>query len=252
MDTPEPTTPHSTPRDVVILRSILGLVLAVIAALGLWTGYAYLISPAPIRQPQTDHVHLRLQIINDGHPVDFADSKFQTTFNQDICSAALTKEPFHFHDNLDQFVHVHWANLTGGLLLKNYGWNFIGGPDTTLGYRFDKFPHLVRVPIHGLNLPTPARDDNFYVYTGNQNGYQERNWHDFLTQDIPGFMAGQPVTRTNLIPTALADTTQSQAAELNHVLGSVVIFAQKTKPTDQQVKDRFNHLIPIPTSQCSG
>jgi len=251
MDTPEPTTPHSTPRDVIILRTILGLALAVIVVLGLWTCYAYLSSPEAIRQPSSQHVHLRLQLIVNGAPVNFAEDKFQTTFNQDICTAALTKEPFHFHDHEDQFVHVHWANLTGGLLLKNYGWNFIGGPDTTLGYRFDRFPRLIRVPIHGLALPKPSRDTNYYVYTGTASNFKERSWKDFLDQKLTDFMSGTPVTRgAGFIPVAYAD--QQQAAELNDVLGNVVILAQKYKPSDQQVKDRFNHLLPIPESQCSG
>ena len=259
MDNPEnsePTSQKGTPRDAIILRFVLGAVLAVVVLLGLWTGYAYVISPAAIRQPSSQHVHLRLQIITDGRAADFSQDKFQTTFNQDICTAALTNQPFHFHDNLDQFLHVHWAGVTGGLLLKNYGWNFIGGPDNTLGYRFDKFPKLTRVPIHGMALPKPARDDQYYIYVGDQTSYQQRSWHDFISEKITDFMAGKSASATSgLLPTALAQadpTTQAQAAKLNHVIGSVVIFAQKNPPTSQQVKDRFNHLIPLPTSQCSG
>lgn len=257
MDTsehPESPSQKHTPRDALILRYVLGAVLAVIVLLGLWTGYAYVISPPAIRSPHSQHVHLRLQIITDGKAADFSQSKFQTTFNQDICSAALTNQPFHFHDELDQFLHVHWANVTGGLLLKNYGWNFIGGPDNTLGYRFDQFPKLTRVPIHGLDLPKPARDDKYYVYVGDQSGYQQRSWPDFLTESINDFMAGKTALASSwLAPTAFAASiSQEQAAQLNHVIGNVVIFAQKNPPTDQQIKDRFNHLIPIPTSQCSG
>lgn len=249
MENPEPKPASKTPRDVVALRIILGVVLAVVAALGLWVAYAYLSSPEAIRHPHQTHVHLRLQLVVNGTPVNFAEDKFQTAFNHDICSAALTKEPFHFHDHEDQFAHVHWADLTGGLLLKDYGWNFIGGPDNTLGYRFDQFPRLVRVPVHGLALPKPSRDTNYYVYTGTAGNFRERAWKDFLNQKLTDFMSGTPVTR-GLIPVAYAD--QQQAAELNDVLGNVVVFAQHDKPSDQQVKDRFNHLLPIPESQCSG
>lgn len=250
-DQPGPKPSKGTPRDAVVLRFVLGAVLAVIAVIGLWYAYAYLISPMAIRHPQWGHVHLRLQVITDGQPANFSEDKFQTPESKDICTAALTKEPVHFHDNLDQFVHLHWANLTGGILLKDYGWNFIGGPDGTLGYRFDQLPRLVRVPVHGLVLPKPARDDHYYVYTGDQSGYKQRSWHDFLTENVDDFMAGKSAS-SGLIPAALADSDQEQAARLNHVLGSVVIFAQKNPPTDQQIKDRFNHLIPIPTSQCAG
>lgn len=254
MDNPDHTEnspAKGTPRDALILRFVLGAVLVVAALLAAWTAYAYIISPPAIRHPHWNHVHLRLQIITDGQGANFSQAKFQTPENKDICTAALTKEPVHFHDTLDQFVHLHWANLTGGILLKDYGWNFIGGPDSTLGYRFDQLPHLIRVPIHGLALPKPARDDRYYIYTGDQSGYKQRSWHDFLTESIDDFMAGKSAS-SDLVPAALADSDQDQAAKLNHVLGNVVIFAQKNPPTDQQIKDRFNHLIPIPTSQCAG
>jgi hypothetical protein len=222
------------------LRLVLGIIIGLAAAGAVWVAYVYAFSPAVIRHPTRTHYHFRLQIIDQGTAVDFGQPKYQTPFNSDICTAALTKEPVHFHDSLDQFVHIHWAGVTGGLLLKNYGWNFIGGPGDTLGYRFDQLPKLLRVPIHGAALPPPPDGGDFYIYTGDQTGNKERNWDDFLRQDLVQFLP------------AAAGPGNDEAAKLNDVHGSVVIFAQEGKPTDQQVRARFNHLIPLPTSQCSG
>jgi hypothetical protein len=54
------------------------------------------------------------------------------------------------------------------------------------------------------------------------------------------------------VPTASAHSDEEHLAQLNDVVGNVVIFAQKDKPTDQQVKDRFTHLIALPESACAG
>lgn len=252
----EESAPTSGPdRLTLVLRIILAAVGLTILVVAGWVGYAYVDSPAAIRHPQATHYHFRLQIINGGSPVNFADAKYQTPFNKDICTAALTKEPIHFHDNLDQFVHIHWAGITGGLLLKNYGWNLIDGPAGALGYRFDQLPHLTQVAIHGLVLPAPPKDAQFYIYTGNQDGYQERDWNSFLNEDLRDFFAGKKAaigSHWPLVPTAWAHGDDEKLTQLNDVLGSVVIFAQKDRPTDQQIKDRFNHLVPLPESSCGG
>lgn len=242
MESVETHAPSSKPQDPLasVLRLLLGVVLGLAAAGLLWLGYVYSFSPAAIRHPSSTHFHFRLQVIVDGEPVNFAEPKFQTAFNKDLCTAALTNEPIHFHDSVDQFVHVHWSGITGGLLLKDYGWNLIGGPSDTLGYRFDKLPKLLRVPIHGPALPQPPQGAKFYVYTGGKDSFKQRNWDDFLNKDLKSFL-----------PSASASDNQS-LVRLNDVLGSAVIFAQKNQPSDQQVRDAFDHLLPLPTSSCSG
>jgi hypothetical protein len=247
-------TPPAPDRATVVLRIILATVLGAIVLAAAWLGFVYSNSPEPIRHPHQAHYHFRLQVIVNGTPVNFAEAKYQTPFNKDICTAALTKEPIHFHDGVDQFVHIHWDHLTGGILLKDYGWNFIGGPSSTLGYKFNGFALPLRVAIHGQALPKPPAVTHYYVYTGNQDSYRERKWSDFLNEDLRDFFAGKSRTSflDRFVPTASAHGDDEELAQLNDVLGSVVIFAQPTKPSDSQVKDRFNHLIPLPTSSCSG
>lgn len=261
----EEETPHAAPassdRLTRILRLVVGVVLAVIVLGGAWYAYAFAISPEAVRHPKSTHFHFRMQVINGGTAVNFAEDKFQTEFNKDICTAVITKEPFHFHDHLDQFVHVHWAGMTGGLLLKYYGWNLIGGTDGTLGYEFAGATVPKRLPVHGQALPAPPRDAKYYIYEGNADGYREKSWSDFLHQDLRTFFGGQSGRAEHrwydaIVPVASAhgdgDSDEARLSELNDVLGSVVIFAQKDKPSDAQIKDRFNHLVPLPQSSCGG
>ncbi|HVQ44446.1 MAG TPA: hypothetical protein VMT30_05775 [Candidatus Saccharimonadia bacterium] len=232
-------TPHPADRTVKVLRLLVVAVCAAMLLIGAGILYAYASTPAVLRHPTQAHYHFRLQLLVDDHAVNFAADKFQTDFNKDNCSAALTKEPIHFHDGLDQFVHIHWNHLTGGMVLKQYGWNFIGGTGGILGYRFDQLPKISAIPIHGHALPTVPAGTHYYVYTGDKNGHVLRNWNDFLQQDLRDFFKGTPVEG-------------GQLAKLNDVIGSVVIFAQKDPPTSGQIKDRFNHLIHLPKSACAG
>jgi hypothetical protein len=255
-----PQTSDAPPRPSAdrltrILRRLVGGILALVVLVGGAFVYAYVSTPPELRHPTQAHYHFRLQIILDGKPVNFAADKFQTDFNKDVCNAVLTKEPFHFHDKLDQFVHVHWDHMTGGLLLKNYGWNLIGGAGGTLGYRFDQLPKVTRIPAHGAALPKIGAGDRYFIYTGDETGYQQRAWDDFIKSDLKKFFAGSAHTSLldTLIPGAYAHSAaEEELSKLNDVLGSAVIFVQPDAPSDAQVKNRFNHLIALPASVCGG
>jgi hypothetical protein len=256
MDQPTVEPKPGADRLTRTLRWVVGSVVGIVVLGGGVIAAAYFTTPAALRRPANGHFHFRLQVVVDAKPVNFADDKYQTEFNADICTAALTKQPVHFHDKLDQFVHIHWANISGGIVLKNYGWNLIGGATKTLGYRFDQLPKIVRVPIHGQNLPTPEVGDHYYIYTGDDTAYQQRDWQQFLHADVRDFFAGKQVQASllqDIIPAAYAHGADEEAlTKLNDVVGSVVIFAQKDAPTDAQIKDRFNHLIALPQSSCGG
>jgi hypothetical protein len=252
---------------VKVISRITGIVAVLILAAGM---LAYGASPATIRQPTVQHYHFRMQIVADGKPVNFASVAFQEGYSKDNCNAELTARPFHFHDKRDQMVHVHWDDMTGGLLLKYYGWNYTGGLKNSLGYRFDNFPKAQSIPIHGQALPKLADNDKFFVYTGDEHGYQERSWNDFLREDFENFFnkksnldEEQASLLDKLFPKAYAHDTEVHGAEgehlsddqlksINNLLGNVVIFVQKTEPSSQQIKERFDHLIPLEASVCGG
>jgi hypothetical protein len=243
-ETPHPPRPS---RDTVILRWVVGLILGLLTLTGAYLGYLYAISPAAIRHPTTAHFHFRIQVLEHGQAVNFAEDKFQTPFNQDICTAALTKEPFHFHDHEDQFAHVHWAGMTGGELLKYYGWNLIGGPDGVLGYRFNGLKWPQAVPIHGQALPSLQKGETYWVYVGTADAQRPASWNDFLHRDLTSFFGS-----ANASDEAIGKSESGDLARLNHVLGSAVVFVQHDQPTPAQVKDRFSKLLPLPESQCAG
>jgi hypothetical protein len=234
--------------------------------------FAYRTTPAAIREPSFEHYHFRMQLLVDGEAVDFADKEYQTKITGDTCDIELAAEPIHFHDNKDQLAHIHWQGVSGGMVLKYYGWNFIGGLHGTMGFRFDQGPKLESVPIHGNSLPTISEDDEqFYVYTGDEDSYKQRSWDDFLSKDLEEFLGKKssiPDTESTslldkLFPKAYAHGNEVHAPdgshmdddelkELNNLLGNVVIFVQKDKPTDKEVKARFNMLAPLPESSCAG
>jgi hypothetical protein len=264
-DASEPT-PRPDRLTQVLRWVVYGLIgLLVLGSVAVGTLYAF--SPAAIRHPQTAHYHFRLQVLVNGAPVNFASTPFQTPLGTDVCTAALTHEPIHFHDQLDQFVHIHWAHMTGGLVLKNYGWNLISGADDTLGYRFDQLPRLSHVAIHAPALPALPANAHFFIYTGSAAAFRERSWNDFLHQDLQDFFAAKTSARPaslldRLIPAALAHgseaadeattATEEQLTRLNNVIGSAVVFVQAERPTNAQIRDRFEHLVPLPESTCGG
>ncbi len=242
------------------MRKLIAASLGLAALAVLYAAYAYAATPLAIRNPKPDHLHFRIQVLVNGTAVNFSDSKFQIDYNKDFCSAALTKEPFHFHDGRDQFAHVHWKGMTGGEFLKSYGWNFVGGLKGLLGYQILVWNKIVPAPIHGNALPKLPANTSFYVYTGDEAAYQEKSWQDFLHQPLENFFGHSSNLSVMqnlwswLVPTASAhgDSADEELTEINNLVGNVVIFVQKDRPTDAQVKDRFNQLVPLTDSVCGG
>jgi hypothetical protein len=242
-----------------------------------YAGYVYAASPAVIRNPKLEHYHFRTQILVDGKAEDFGSQGYQKGYVKDQCNANLPEQPIHFHDNKDQFTHIHWEGMTGGMVMKYYGWNFIGGIDNALGYKLDNLKDIQKVTTHGDYLPETPKDANFYVYTGDENGYKERSFDDWKNQDLETFFnttsnfpAHEQNKQTSLLnkifPKASAhggeddgndgeageETEQEKLTRINNLIGNVVIFVQKDNPSDQQIKDRFNDLEPLTDSTCGG
>jgi hypothetical protein len=264
-------TPRKGPdKTTRVLRVIVALALGVAALGAVFAAAAYALTPAAVRHPASAHYHFRLQLIVDGRAVNFADQKFQTPFDKGVCSADLTREPFHFHDGLNQFVHVHWLGMTGGLWFKNYGWDVAGGVPGVLGYRFDRKALLAAAPIHGRVLPQPSREAEYYVYVSRDGSdYWRQSWTDFVKMDLEDFFKSKPPAPTSwlewVVPAASAHSghshdpaveaaasSEAELIRLNNVMGNVVIFAQKNEPTAEQVKARFEALVPLPESSCGG
>lgn len=244
----------------------------------LFAGYVYAASPAVIRNPKFEHYHFRTQIIVNGKAENFAEGKYQQDYAKDQCNANLPEQPIHFHDGKDQFTHIHWEGMTGGMVMKNYGWNYIGDLKNALGYKLDDLKDIQKVNTHGNFLPAVPKDSQFYVYTGDENGYKERSFDDWKSKDLEEFFgvtSNSPAHETNkgktsslidkLLPKAYAhgttndtdgddgdETQDEKLTRINNLLGNVVIFAQKDKPTDQQIKDRFNKLEALSESTCGG
>lgn len=245
-----------------------------------YAGYVYASSPKVIRNPKLEHYHFRMQIIVDGKAEDFSTEGYQTGYSKDQCNANLPEQPIHFHDNKDQFTHIHWEGMTGGMVMKYYGWNYIGGIDNALGYKLDNLRDIQKVTTHGEYLPNLTNNSKLFVYSGDEKSYQERTFEDWKNMDLENFFgttSNFPAHKINtegeeqsfidrLLPKASAhggeedgndgepgeETEEEKLTRINNMIGNVVIFVQKDKPTDQQIKDRFNDLEPLTDSTCGG
>lgn len=263
-------------------RVKIGLAVALAIALMpvSYAGYVYAASPVVVRDPKLEHYHFRMQILVNGKAEDFSTKAYQTGYAKDQCNANLPEQPIHFHDNKDQFTHIHWEGMTGGMVMKYYGWNYIGGMSNALGYKLDNLKDPQKVTTHGNYLPAVPKDANFYVYSGDENSYKERSFNDWKSQDLETFFNttsnfpahdinkgktslldkvfpktyahGDEDHSTTNATTADSETEEQKLTRINNLVGNVVIFAQKDKPTDQQIKDRFNDLEPLTDSTCGG
>lgn len=267
-ETPSKKSLRNLWKIVGIIAAGLAILLAVLAS------YVYAASPAVIRNPKFQHYHFRMQVLVDGKAENFGEQKYQAGYSKDNCNAKLTVQPIHFHDNKDQMVHIHWDGITGGMVLKYYGWNYIGGMRGALGYKLNDLGDIQRVTNHGDYLPVVPKDSNFYVFTGDENGYQKRSFDSFLHRDLESFFGvrsnlpdegEEPTTwLQSLFPKAQAhgsephgdaphpETETERLTRINNLLGNVAIFVQKDQPTDEQIKDRFSKLEPLGDSTCGG
>ena len=278
MNEAQPDTSKNTSRRkfLFIILAIIGLVILIplMAA-----GIVYASSPQTIRNPKLEHYHFRMQIVVDGKKEDFSEDKYQQDYAKDQCNASLPEQPIHFHDKKDQFTHIHWEGMTGGMVLKYYGWNYIGGLNNALGYKLDDLKDIQKVNTHGNFLPARPTGSKIYVFTGNEKEFNERNPDDFVKQDLEQFFgvtSNAPSHEINeqnnvsilnkFLPRAAShggaddgsdgepgeESTQEKLTRINNLIGNVVIFAQKDRPTDDQIKDRFSNLEPLTASTCGG
>lgn len=282
LDVERNSSPKRRPRLQTGHKIVIGVILAAIIGLGSYAGYIYTASPEVIRNPKLEHYHFRMQILVDGKAEDFGTQAYQTGYAKDQCNANLPEQPIHFHDNKDQFTHIHWEGMTGGMVMKYYGWNYIGGIDGALGYKLNDLADIQKVTTHGNYLPTKPNGAAFYIYTGDENGYQKQSFDDWKNKDLEDFFgktSNSPAHEQNksgetsvldlLFPKAYAhgtaddadgddgattntETDQEKLTRINNLLGNVVIFVQNNEPTDQEIKDRFSNLEPLSDSTCGG
>ena len=264
---------HLTKPYKVVFLIAISLLLTVL----LLVSYIYASSPTVVRDPKLEHYHFRMQIVVNGKAENFAEDKYQQDYAKDQCNANLPEQPIHFHDQKDQFTHIHWEGMTGGMVMKYYGWNYIGGLDGALGYKLNDLGDIQKVTTHGNYLPSVSDNTNFYVYTGDGNDYQKRSFDEWVNKDLEVFFnktSNAPAHNINqqktsfseyLSPTAYAhgtedhttstdsdETEKERLTRINNLLGNVVIFAQNNEPTEQQIQARFNDLEPLTDSTCGG
>jgi len=264
-------------KIILFLTIDLILILAFFGAL-------FIITPSNYWSPKIDHAHFRLQYVFEGKNEDFSTQTYQQEYLKDVCDGKLSTNPIHFHDEKNQLVHLHWQRITGGEVLKYYGLNKIGGFDDIMGVKLDdllKFKYTT-IPIHGKNLPQPKTNDKFFVYSGDEKGFQKRDLNEFLSQDLETFLKtdskirvqfeeaqkenrnslnlssvkvnahSEVSTTANPADSSAPAPTAEELKNINNLLGNVVIFIQQDEPSNDQIQARFNNLEPLSKSVCGG
>ena len=176
---------------------ILGISLISLVLFAFLTMFS--LTPSNFQNPRMDHSHFRLQYIFQGQMEDFGSPRYQVDYIKDVCNGALTESPIHFHDNKGQIVHLHWQKITGGQVLKFYRLNKIGGIDNIMGWKMDDLAKLklTQIPIHSQSLPLPKGNDKFWVYVGEKDKFEKRNFEDFVKMDLETFFGQSSIIRQN-------------------------------------------------------
>ena len=271
----EEITAKADKKSWFIKGGIVALALLIFS--GGYYGYLYASTPSHLRNPEFEHYHLRTQIVVDGEPIDFSHREFQEEYDKNSCSAELTGQPIDFHDDMDQMAHVHWRGITGGEFLKFYGWNLIGGEEDSLGRRYDQgMMRMHRIDTAGDLLPEVPENANYYVFIGDENGYEQKNWDEFLEMDLEDFLDKKSYLNTDdetsfnpldwitqkayahgdeddgHIEVSELENEEEKLERINNLIGNIVIFAQETEPSEEQIQDRFANLVPLSDSVCGG
>lgn len=254
-----PIGPRSVKRFLKMMAVIAGIFVLVIAGL---RAYQYVVTPAVIRNPTVDHYHFRTQLLYDGQAVNFAEPRFQETYEGGQCSADLPDTPVHFHDETDQMTHIHWNGITGGMMLKYYGLNLIGGPEGRLGWKMSSnLMSAQPVPNRTDSLPEVPEGHEIYVFIKTTDGFKEKPISEFLEQDLETFFEKKSNLGTApeglldwLFPKAQAhgDGDGHELEALNNLVGDVAIYIQPERPSDEQITEAFENLIELPESTCGG
>lgn len=258
-------------KKSLITTLIVSIVLVIISVGLLYTAQVFTLTPAHIRSPQVDHYHMRMQLFVDGEYIDFGQDKFQETYTPGQCTDGLTDTPIHFHDNKDQYVHIHWDGITGGEVLKYYGINRINGLNNGLGYRTDLGIVPKKVGVHTYLIPD--NNKTIHMYQVAENGtITKRDTNDFLEQDLETFfgvkssitLQREDAERFAFLPrvtpnvyaheekTQPSTKSDSELRKLNDLLGDVIIFLQDEEPPLDVVAQYGNNFIELDESTCGG
>jgi hypothetical protein len=197
---------NQKPMPKFNIKNLSVCLLGILLILGLtYSTIRFGLSKENVSFPKKDHSHFRIKYIFNGQEENFGSPRYQTDYTKDVCGGTLTEAPLHFHDNKNDYQHMHWARMTGGQMLKFYGFNYIGGLNGHMGFVLDKFPQITPVPVHSNSLPQPRVNDKFWVYSGVEKldnsgnwDFKERKFEEFINQDFETFFGKESQERKDI------------------------------------------------------
>ena len=249
------------------MKLIYKLLLTILVLVIISTSTLFLITPKHLKNPSLDHQHLRLKLLVNGKRIDFGSQEYQKEFDKSICDNKLSSEPFHFHDNLDQYLHLHWKGLTGGDMLTYLNINNkLRANLRTLAFRFDYFPQLQRIRTLEPKLDI-EKGSSIQIYF---RGYQQEQISKInidmfkstaitdLNKKVYSAYNKNEANNTNVAYAHEGeDDSDNQAVDsekqkIESLLGDFVIVINKEEIKDNELKQLFTDWIDIPESVCGG
>lgn len=145
------------------------------------------VSDNNITFPKTTHTHAMIKFYNNGSIYKTNLFNAMSPSDQTLCSGLITSEPIHFHDNVEDIIHLHWDNITGGQVLKYLGANYIGGFNNLMGIRLDRLNKYKITPIYTKDKalkPYPESLVKIYIKKVSSTNYEKVSLSDFIKLEL--------------------------------------------------------------------
>lgn len=196
---------------------------------------AYFIIPFRFSFPIKAHEHIQVQFYYNENRFDLSTPEFQVNSDPYTCNNSLSPEPMHFHDGNSEVLHIHWAGILGKDFLEYYG--FSKSLSQSIGLRWDTFPKVQKISIHGNLLPNPKKSEKVWVFNQNE---------EKIIQQIP---------YQEFLSTPLSSKPDSNVAEAHgeeeHAEGKFIILVQENEPNMDFIFQKFKTFLPMDEASCS-
>ena len=225
------------------------------------------ISRPHLIKPVATFFKLKMRIHYQKTPLELTQNDITDQSNSN-CNLVVTEKPFYLDKDKKNVVQVRWEGMTGGELLKYYGFNYLSGLNDLIGVQY-RGPFDIK-PIRPLSISKPTASDILYVYTGSGKDFKLLNSQNFLYQDLENTLKKSrlrtkrekesskltlytiSVSGEESLGLALKpQLTDGQLNDINNILGSLEIFIQQDAPSNTDIINSFNSMERLSSESCS-
>ena len=218
-------------------------------------------------KPVATFFKLKTRIYYQKTPLELTQNDIADQSNSN-CGLAVTEKPFYLDKDKKNVVQVRWEGMTGGELLKYYGFNYLSGLNDLIGVQY-RGPFDIK-PVRPLAVSKLTSSDLLYIYSGSDKDFKLLNSQNFLYQDLENTIkksrlrtkrekessklildtisvSGEESSGLTLEP----QLTEGQLNDINNIVGSLAIFIQRDTPSNTDVINSFNSMERLSSESCS-